>query len=277
MFGYIGPEKSELKVRELAIYQAAYCGLCRAIGRRFGQVARLSLSYDCTFIALLLGGLADCPGCDEKFCPYKPLKKKQPVARPSPAQDFAARLNLLLSYYKLRDDWADERKTGAAAAALALRAACRKAEEEDPALSRAVREGIAAISALEAEKCAELDPPADAFAHMMRACVLCAPAEPREKRILGTVGYHMGRWVYLMDAWDDREKDRKSGAYNPFLLCGADAERAGFLLHYSLNEAIKAYDLLELRSNKGVLDNILYEGCVNRTQALLTGGGRHEQ
>ena len=277
MFGYIGPEKGELKVRELGEYQAYYCGLCRAIGRRCGQTARLTLSYDCAFIALLVDAFSPCGGCEKRRCAYKPFKKGQMMAKPSAGLDFAADMNVLLSWYKLCDDWADEKQLLHAAGAGALRGAKKRAARDNPALCGAIENGIAALSKLERENAAEPDAPADAFGGMVRECMRCAPVGDRENKALLSLGYSLGKWIYLMDAWDDRKKDEKSGAYNPFLACGADAARAGFLLHCTLHEAIRAFDLLDLASRRGVLENIIYEGCVHRTQTLLNGGGKHEQ
>lgn len=277
MFGYIGPEKDELKVREMAAYKAYYCGLCRALGTRFGQGARLILSYDCAFVALLVSALGDCGGCESRRCAYKPLKGKQPMAKPSAALDFAADLNVLLTYFKLRDNWQDEKKILGATGAWALRGAKDKAAASSPGLYAAIEHGIQALGELERDGCTQLDAPADAFAGMMRACLASVPAPEKQRRVLAELGYHIGRWIYLMDAWDDREKDARSGAYNPFLASGAGKERAGFLMYYSLNEAIRAYDLLGLQAHKGILDNILCLGCVERTKKLLEAGGEHEQ
>lgn len=277
MFGYIGPEKGELKVRELGEYQAYYCGLCRTIGRRYGQASRLTLSYDCAFIAMLVDAFLPCRGCEKRRCAYKPFKRAQMMAKPSEGLAFAADMNVLLSWYKLRDNWSDEKRVFSAAGALALHAAKKRAARENPRLCAAIESGVAALSAIERKKTASVDAPADAFGVMMRDCVRCAPIDEKEAKAVESLSYNIGKWIYLMDAWDDREQDAKSGSYNPFLACGAEKERAAFLLNRTLNEAIKAFDLMNLASHKGVLENIIYEGCVNRTQTLLNRGGKHEQ
>ncbi len=277
MFGYIGPEKSELKVKELSLYQAYYCGLCKTIGSRYSQGSRLTLSYDCAFLAILLSGLNGCAGCDEHRCAYKPFSAKRPMLKPSPYLDFAADLNVLLSYYKCKDDWIDEKRLRGALGSFALSASGKKAAKYLPEMDKSVFKGLDALMQIEKQGCKELDEPADAFAAMMRDCINCAPVDETQKRTLRILMYHLGKWIYLMDAWDDREKDKKSGSFNPFLSSGAGEERAGFLLNASLNEAIKAYELLDIVSAKGILDNIFYEGCVNRTKAMLKAGGKHEQ
>ncbi len=274
MFGYIGPCRDELKIREEAEYKAWYCGLCKSIGRYYGQTARLALSYDCAFIALLLSGAAGEAGSLAlSRCPYHPFKKR-PMAQETPALSFAADLDILLAWYKLADDWRDERRLAAPAARLALLGAARRAKERAPALDAAIREGIGELTALEKETCRELDAPADAFARMMRSVGECAPCPAgAAKRVIPQVLYHMGRWVYLMDAWDDREKDAGKGAYNPFLAAQAGEDRARFLLALSQNEALSAYELLDIETHKGLLDNILYEGCAARMRGILEAKG----
>lgn len=277
MFGYIGPEKCEIKVKDWTLYQAYYCGLCRTIGQRYGQAPRLTLSYDCTFIGILLSSFSPCAGCSEHRCAYKPMKKAQPMANSSPSLDFAADLNVLLAWYQCRDEWTDEKRLRGAIGEAAFSLAGKKAGERRPGLYSAISEGIGQLSEIEKANCSDLDAPADAFASMMKNCLLCADIPDKQKKAAGALIYHLGKWVYLMDAWDDREKDRKSGAYNVFLSAGAEKDRASFLLNASLNEAIKAYTLLDIISAKGILDNIFFEGCVSRTKNLLKAGGENEQ
>lgn len=271
MFGYVSPLKCELLVRDLALYNAYYCGLCRSIKSRFGEIPRLSLSYDCAFLALLTAGVLGAPACEEKRCAYKPLKKKMPIAPDSEALRFAADINILLAYHKCEDDWADEKKASALLAEAALKKAAKKAAAARPEASAAIRHGLMELSKLEKANCSELDLPADAFATLMRGVLSNAPVDEREREIFRHLGWHLGRWIYLIDAWDDREKDAKNNSYNPFNASGAGKERASFLLHVSLNEAGKAYDLLDLKANAGVLDNIMHLGCAHRTEQLLKG------
>ena len=272
MFGYVSPLKCELKVKDLALYQAHYCGLCRTIAKRYGQLPRLTLNYDCSFLALLLCGLSGGQPCEQRRCAYKPLAGKKPVAPYTPGMEYAADVNILLAHSKLEDDWNDERRLDAFAGKSALKRAADKATRFRPETAAAIREQIRALSKLESEQCAELDAPADAFAVMMRRILMQFEAKSGEiSLILGELGYHLGRWIYLIDAWDDREKDEKRHSFNPFLFSGAGEERASFLLYYSLREAQKAYDLLEPVSNRPVLDNIMYLGLSHKTESLLKG------
>lgn len=273
MFGYITPLKSELRVRELTQYQAWYCGLCNTIRQSYGQIPRLALDYDCTFLALLLAGAeGSCAPCELRKCGYKPLQKAKPMAPACDAISYAADINVLLYEAKLADDWHDERNVPALLGKQALGRAAAKAAARRPEATSAIREGIRALSLLEAQGETSIDAAADAFAGLLRRVAAgYPPLEGTQREALSWLGYHMGRWIYLMDAWEDRAKDMKHGAYNPFLAAGADLERASFLLYASLHEMEKAYDLLTIHCNRGLLDNILYQGCRQRCKLMLEG------
>ncbi len=273
MFGYVTPEKGELKVRELTRYRAYYCGLCRALGENYGQAARLFLNYDCVFAATLLSGIGrDGDVCVPRKCPYKPFQKSEPAMPRSGRMDAAADLNVILAWHQLGDDKRDERSMKAAGGRLLLRGAYRKARLKRPELDDAVARGIAELSALEKAGCRELDLPADAFGRTLRGCFLYFAGETGAARAaMGAMGYNLGKWIYLVDAWEDRAKDAKRNSYNAFNAAGADAQRAAFLMHYSLNEAIKAYELIELASNREILDNIMLTGCTAKTEAVIGG------
>ena len=278
MFGYISTAQEELKVRELKMYRAYYCGLCRAVKENYGEVARLTLNYDCAFLAMLLCSLQEHSG--EPFyighCAYKLFTQKRPIAKYNETLGFVADYEVLLSYYKLLDDWSDERRMKAAVGSTALYPSFRRAVKRNGALSSVVKDGLNRLSTLEKENCAEPDVSADAFASILRDAVSLAPnLNDRNKAIVKKLAYNIGKWIYFSDAWDDREKDKKSESYNPFLASGSNKERASFNLYYSLNEAVNAYDLLDIKSNKGVLDNIMYVGCPQKTERLL--GGNDEQ
>jgi hypothetical protein len=275
MFGYIAPLKCELKVRDLNLYNAYYCGLCRAIGKRYGHIKRIVLNYDCTFLALLLSGVTGASAFCEGRCGFKPFSPKKTLAADSKMLDFAADINILLAYFKSIDDWRDERRLKGLIIGAVLKGAARKALKNCFEAGAAVQKGIADLSEVERSRCDEPDKPALVFADMMKEIMAASPVrEEPERTVLGHLGFNLGRWIYLIDAWDDREHDRKSGSYNPFNFSGADPERASRNLHYSLNEAMKVYDLLDVKDNKGVLDNIIYIGCSHRTEQLLEG--KHE-
>lgn len=261
MFGYIRPLECELKVREQAEYRGYYCGLCKSIGARYGQLERLSLSYDCAFLAALLSAISGGAGFSRGNCGPRCYRGKRAIANASPALDYAADVNILLAWYQAADDAADDRSAKALAARLAFSRAYRKAAKRHPELDRAIRDNTERLHVLERAHTASTDEPSDTFGKTLSAVILHAPMLPQsERQAAEWMFYNLGRWIYLIDAWDDREKDEKSGGYNPFLITKMEPERARFLLNVTLNEVSKAYDLLNLQQPSGLLDNIIRLG-----------------
>ena len=76
MFGYLQPYKPYLMIKDFELYKSVYCGLCKQLGRDYGFLTRLILSYDCTFYAILLMSLKrSCTGFSDGRCKFNPLKK----------------------------------------------------------------------------------------------------------------------------------------------------------------------------------------------------------
>ena len=278
MFGYVRPYRDELKVRELRDYEALYCGLCRALGRRHGFVARFFLSYDFAFLAMLLDGSR--PAAERCRCPARLWCRKKPCIGGS-GVDAAADAGTILAYWKLRDTVADGpfwKRTGARLLSWLLRPGYRRAARRRPDFDRAVREDLEQLHALERENCPSLDRPADTFARLLAAA---APAEEDEarRRPLEQLLYHVGRWIYLADAWDDLDEDRRRGSYNPISarFPGVEEDSRDSLrttLRHSLNLARSAAALLELGHWQGTVENILYLGLPAVEELVFTGRGK---
>lgn len=282
MLGYVTADKPELKMREFEVYSGYYCGVCKSIARRYGQLPRMVLSYDAAFLALLLAGLdrsEDTP--TREHCIIHPVKKKTIVA--NPAIDYAADVMLILAWYKLLDDARDEGRLYAKAAVRTLSHIYRRLQQARPRLCRKVEENLHQLTCLEEAECANLDEAAETFAKIMEAIFEEGPLPEgfREQEVLRRIGYHLGKWIYLMDAIEDIEENIESGAYNPLLYRfaykpGETAFRERImetcrfnLLHY-LGEIGKASDLLSIRKNRGIIENIVYKGLLKRTEKLLT-------
>ncbi|MCB6994108.1 DUF5685 family protein [bacterium 210820-DFI.6.37] len=280
MLGYVTADKPELKMREFEVYTGYYCGICKSIARRYGQLPRMVLSYDAAFLALLLAGLdgeEDAPS--REHCVIHPVKKKTIVQ--NQAVDYAADVMLILAWFKLLDDAHDEGKLFARAAARALKGIYRKLRRERPGLCGRIEEDLASLTRLEAEKCGNLDQAAETFAKIMEAIFEEGPLPEgfREGEALRRIGYHLGKWIYLMDAIDDIEDNIESGAYNPLLyrfdyrtgeedFRGRIMETCRFNLLCYLGEIGKAADLLSLKKNRGVIENIVYKGLLRRTESM---------
>ena len=271
MFGYVTADKPEMRVRDFYTFRSYYCGVCREIGHLYGELPRFMLTYDCAFLYLLLASVAgEKEEYGKKICPASPLTKK-PYAKDAFCE-YAASMNVLLGVGNLRDKKKDKSWAGGLAAGT-LSGAYKKARSVYPAVAEAMEKGVRALQQMEDAGETDIDQVSDAFACLLGEVFAGAGVQ---SRILYELGYHIGRWIYLIDALDDLERDKKKGAYNPFLRkFGDDAEAikksAAFNLNSSLQGAILAYDLLDIKKHKEILDNILYSGLAKKTEQVLRG------
>jgi hypothetical protein len=292
MLGYIVPEKPELKLKEYDIYSSYYCGICKSIGIRFGQLPRLSLSYDSVFLALILATVYDLAEVKiSERCIVHPVKQK-PFIKNNVAVDYAADMHLVLMYYKLLDDYRDEHHPGAAVGAAFMKRTWKKLALAYPEKCRIIRVQLDELSAIEKAKTPSIDKSSEPFAKIMETIfsqsLLSEEMEvPATMLVLSRVGYHIGKWLYLIDAFDDLEDNAKSGAYNPLIYQfdfgknGQESitefrerikERVEFNLVYYLAELSKAFDLLDIRKNKELIENIIYLGLLRKTEQVIMKG-----
>ncbi|NLG88187.1 MAG: hypothetical protein GX494_03060 [Clostridiaceae bacterium] len=285
MFGYITPDKPELKISEFEIFRGYYCGVCKAIAKRAGHRGRFILSYDSAFLALLLDSLSSAPVSGEhKRCPVHPLNKRF-IVNCGDVLEFSSDINILLAYYNLKDKWQDERKLFGPLGLLALRRGYKRVKKKHAALVRDIEKGLSELNELERSRCGQMDEASEPFAGIMQK-VFEYPAESdSDKKILGWIGYNLGKWIYLLDAYDDIEDNIKRGAYNPLVIqfrygenedIGSFKERikkeVEFILVYSLSEMEKAFSLLDVKKNRGILENIIYRGLLTKTRQVLEMG-----
>ena len=259
MFGYIRPMKSELLVKDSELYSAVYCGLCRYGGRHISHLTRWMLNYDFVLLALLRISLSgEKPEVCRKRCPYRLRKKNCVIADES--FSVTGRAFGLLSYGKLADDIADERGVKRLARRLAKPIYSRIAKKcGGDELESIIRRGLEATAGAESEKCSSPDRAADGSAVMMRE-IAAYGLEGTNARIAAECGYHIGRFVYLIDAFDDAERDEKSGSYNPVVLMGRAPEDMRDVLMQTLGAASSAFESMPMLRDEHILRNVLYSG-----------------
>lgn len=283
MFGYIVPEKPEMKIKEFELFRAYYCGVCRSIGKRHGQLSRLSLNYDSAFLAVLLSAVAnERVKAQRKRCAAHPVEKRHIVCD-SGIVDYASDINILLAYYNLEDKKRDDGDFVPKAAMLLLRRAFRKLRKRYAAKCSIMEERLNDLLLLEKAECASMDKAAEPFARLMEEVTAYEPlcVDEKHEKALRWIGYNLGKWIYLLDAYDDLEKDIKSGSYNPLIyqykyerqdvgkFKQDIRDRVEFNLTYSLNEIARAFELLDPKINKGILENIIYMGMRRKTENIL--------
>lgn len=276
MFGYVLIDKPSLRVREYDYYRATYCGLCHAMGKCTGCVSRLTLSYDVTFFALVREMLEGTRvEIVKKRCPRHILRPINTVAINEPLE-YSAFVGGILTSQKIVDNINDERGSRRFLAK-ALKLVFSKTERESmfglPDLYDIICEKLRALNELEQSRVASIDAPADIFGELM-AEALSYGLKDDKKLIAKNVGKRIGRWIYIVDAFDDYKKDRESGSYNPFVLLygGEDFSEDNLIsiskmLEAELSLALSAIELIddEDKNREEIVKNIL---CLGMPQSV---------
>ena len=222
MFGYLRPAQGELKVFEFERYKECYCGLCHALGKKYGMAARFFLNYELVFLSMLLWEPGESATVYRKRCIASPHKKKCFCAMNNALEDCAG-YNVILSQWKLRDTINDEpflKSLKHRALSLLLTRAYKKASREYAKFDAEVAAELQSLAEYELRGMRSLDGAADKFARVLCAAVpLSLPDTIR--RPMHELLYHLGRWIYVIDACDDYSDDLKSGNYNPVALLPA--------------------------------------------------------
>ena len=257
-----------------------YCGLCHTLGQRYGQVARFILNYDFTYLAILLSEPEE-GNTSEARCYVSPLRKRM-YFEPTSAMELAADESVILAYWQLRDgvgdhDWFHGLKYRTAASA--METAYHKATACRPDFDTAVRTQLGRLSVLEMDKCASMDAAADAFAVLLGSAA-GEIGDPVRRRVLEQILYHLGRWVYLVDAADDLKKDTAAGNYNPVALrfdltdgtWTIDARREFALsLDHSIRMIATAFELWDFGVWTPILKTTIYQGLFQVGRSVLDG------
>ncbi len=288
MFGYIKPYIPDLTVGDYEYYRAAYCGLCRSMGRVCGANSRLTLSYDGVFLALLRMALTgEAPECERRRCPYAPLAKKNMLTG-SGMLDYTAGAFGVLAAMKFEDDITDEsglKKLAATLARIPAKKWVANAEARDAGISLKTREKLARYYAAENENMqlefsdAGIEVSAEGFGEVV-GMLACRGIEDENYAIAYSVGRHVGRWIYCIDALDDLAEDAKKGRYNAFIASYGDTidENEKLTLRCLLREeSDSAAAMLALaeadESSRAyrIVQNILTKGMPAVAEAVLDG------
>lgn len=279
MLGYVQIYKPDLKVREYETYIGYYCGICKYIGKEYGQLPRMSLSYDAAFFAVMLASIIDEP--DEpsrEHCIVHHIKKKTIIR--NDAIRYAGDVMLILAWHKLADDVHDDNSLSAKSTMVLLKRHYRKLKKKYPSLCKEVSTGLSKLSLLEASRCSSIDEPSDIFAKIMEKIFVEGAADFHET--FAKIGYHLGKWIYLADAADDIESDIKSNSYNPLIYRFAYHPTEGptefkkrilqnleFNLYHYLAVLAKEINNLDIKKNKGLIENVIYFGLNKKTEDVM--------
>lgn len=260
MFGYVTANKPEMKLREFARYKGFYCGLCRRLRRLYGGLGQITLTYDMTFLIVLLTSLYE-PATEEtkKRCLIHPAKKQYMLY--NEISDYAADMNILLASGHCEDDWKDEKKISGFLGMKALSRKKKAIAAKYPRQAGVIAGSLEELSCLEKENCRDIDAAARPFGNLMAELFIWR--EDAFQNILRRMGFYLGKFIYIMDAYMDVEEDSKKNCYNPFLQNFSEndfEERVHQMLDGTLRMAIAEFEKLPCEQDLAIIRNILYEG-----------------
>lgn len=268
MFGYVICNKAGLSQEELERYRSVYCGLCRSLGQKYGQLKRMSLNYDMTFLVLFLSSLYEPQEKNEEFrCAAHPLYKKR--AAENKFTEYAADMTILLTYYKCLDDWQDEHNLLKRQYARELEGSFHKAAAQYPRQSVAVAEAIRDLNRIEKSHDCVPDMAVNCSGKMLME--LFVYEEDFWSNSLRKFGYELGRFIYLMDAALDYRRDLKKEQYNPLFGMQKKPEELEETLTTAIGNATQQFEKLPIVQDEHLLRNILYGGVWQQYYAKILG------
>ncbi len=263
MFGYVNVNDKELTKEQKEQYQSYYCGLCRELRDIAGAKGQMLLNYDMTFLNILLTGLYEPQIVKEKFtCPVHPVGRK--ISRTSEVTRYAAKMNVLLAYQSMEDDWRDNRSLTKKSMAKMFTKDYEKVKAEYPRQAEAVEKYIKKMLIAELGNETNLDAVSGLTGEMLAE--IFDWKEDQWSEELRCMGFYLGKFIYLMDAYEDIEKDEQRGLYNPFVSWKQQNKGKDFdtfvrlILTSMMAECAKSFERLPIINQADILRNILYSG-----------------
>lgn len=273
MFGYVRINKMDLTFREFDTYKGYYCGLCKYLKQNHGEISRLSLNYDITFLILLLTSVYRPKSTiTQEVCIANPIKKKARIV--NEITEYAASMNVLLTYYKLEDNLNDDKGIKDLLAYNIYKSKLKKAYEKYPQKANYIKLQLKNLQELEAKKSRNIDEVSNTFGNLMGE--IFAYKNDEYEHELRTIGFNIGKYIYTLDAYEDLDKDIKKGRYNPFVEY-ADrkdelSKRVDKLISISLGYLTQSIDKLHIKTNVNIIENIVYSGVYLRYKNILNKG-----
>lgn len=278
MFGYVRINKMDLTFREYEHYKAYYCGLCKYLKRNHTELSRMTINYDITFLIVLLSSIYQ-PSAQvfHEKCIVDPVKKKKHII--NEITEYAASMNILLAYYKLEDDVNDEGDIKSRLVRRAYRKSFKTAYDKYPQKADFIKACLGELRSLEEDQSTSIDQTSNCFARLLEEIFDYKDDEYRDR--LRKVGFNIGKYIYIMDAYEDLDQDLEKGRYNPFSSYKDDRGglkvRVDKLIGMTLARLEEAILDLDIKVNKSIIDNIIYSGVYLRYKGLINGADKKKQ
>ncbi|SHH41233.1 DUF5685 family protein [Tepidibacter thalassicus] len=278
MFGYIRINKMELKVREYYTYKGYYCGLCKYLKKNFGEISRFSLNYDITFLIILLSSIYELKSeITRERCVVNPIQKNLRIV--NEITEYASNMNIILTYNKLKDNVKDDKRIKDRICYLIYKHVYNKAYNKYRQKSDYIRKKLNELNNLEEKNCMDIDKVSNIFADIMGE-IFCYK-EDEYKNILRNIGFNIGKYIYILDAYEDLEEDNIKKRFNPFMEYIQKKDELKIkvenLLLMILSFIEEDIQKLNIKNNKGIIENIIYSGMYLKFRNTLVKGSEKNE
>ena len=277
MFGYLDVDKGTIEEGQRGLWQTFMCGLCMSTKNAYSNFPRMFITNDINFFNVLFHSVTETDvEIENKTCFSHPFTKRT-ILKTTPLTDKLAVANILLTYWNVFDDIQDDKSLAKRTVLKTLQKPYNKAKEILPQMDEMLKRMYDDLQTLEKSNCASVDKVAHSFASLSQQFA-CLTLEDKTSANVETLCYNLGKWIYLIDALDDIEKDLKHNNYNVFVNCyslqSADevakhSEEIQFVMYASLNRIAQSYNDLNLTKYNCILKNVLYDSIRNKTKQIL--------
>ena len=277
MFGYLDIDKTTLEDGQRGLWQSFMCGLCFSTKELYGNFPRMFITNDVNFFNVLFHSILGVEvELNQSRCFSHPFKKRTVLQETELTRKLST-ANVLLTYWNVYDDTVDGGSIGKVTALKALSRTYNKAKKDFPALDDMLAKRYGELRAMENSGVDGIDRIAHAFSQLTEdfaTLILGENATDHAK----TLCYNLGKWIYLIDALDDAEKDLRRKQYNPFVThYGAksfdelkfNCDELQFEIYAVLNRVASAYNDMNLQKYTCLLDNVIYKSIRNKTNDIL--------
>lgn len=263
MFGYLSCNKEELKIKDYRIYQQFYCGLCHTLSHKYGMKGQVFLTYDMTFWLILMNGLYEFSSILKPHrCMMNPFSKKTGCY--IPMNEYAADMTIVLCYLKSLDDQQDKRQLQGKVIQKLYKKEYLQIQTKYPKKCFEIDLIMKKIHELEQVKCKDLDILSKLSGNLLQQIFVYTEDEWSD--ILMEFFDYLGRFIYLIDAYDDLEIDKKKNVFNPLIPFEKKLDFDDWMkqtLESILALAMQSFDQLPILKHLDILRNILYSGVWN--------------
>jgi len=268
MFGYVVVNKPELKIKDYEKYQQYYCGLCQSLKKTHGKKSQFTLNNDLTFVGILLTGLYEPKETIKKIrCPLHPIHPK--LVRSNNYLDYASDITIILTYYKLDDDIQDENSLKSKVFKSILDKEFQRVKNKYPDKVARILKQLNEITHLEKQNNDDLDLISGCFGRVMGEIMIYQ--DDIFKDDLYNMGFYLGKFIYLIDAFEDIEEDIKKNNYNLLKNKFKNDDFQDYcynILEMMISKSSFYFEKLPIIENADILKNIIYSGIWTKFELI---------